>query len=284
MCIHFKAALFIVINLLMLSACQPVPVQVETPLAATAAQTTATAAPNPTETTPATPIPTPTSQPFPSICSPLQGYDLDDLRGQISNAYHPPAPGSDDPHQGVDLADFLPADKIALTGREVQAVTAGTVTGVIQDRFPYGNAVMVELPLAGQPGAWVAGLNLPAPLTGETTGGALTCPAFEIEPGEAEGQRSIYILYAHLLEQPEVAVGDSLDCGQTLGKVGQSGNALSPHLHLEVRVGPAGTRWPSMAHYDVSATGEEMGAYCLWRVSGRYQTIDPFCLLEGCRP
>ncbi len=41
-------------------------------------------------------------------------------------------------------------------------------------------------------------------------------------------------LYAHLL-QASVAEGDSVGAGQPIGEVGQSGNASTPHLHLEVR-------------------------------------------------
>ena len=41
-------------------------------------------------------------------------------------------------------------------------------------------------------------------------------------------------LYAHL-RQASVAEGDSVGAGQSIGAVGQSGNASTPHLHLEVR-------------------------------------------------
>ncbi|MEA5391236.1 M23 family metallopeptidase [Cyanobium gracile UHCC 0139] len=41
-------------------------------------------------------------------------------------------------------------------------------------------------------------------------------------------------LYAHLL-QASVAEGDSVGAGLPIGEVGQSGNASTPHLHLEVR-------------------------------------------------
>ncbi|MCP9861232.1 MULTISPECIES: M23 family metallopeptidase [unclassified Cyanobium] len=41
-------------------------------------------------------------------------------------------------------------------------------------------------------------------------------------------------LYAHL-RQASVAEGDSVGAGQPIGEVGQSGNASTPHLHLEVR-------------------------------------------------
>ncbi|MCP9834190.1 MULTISPECIES: M23 family metallopeptidase [unclassified Cyanobium] len=41
-------------------------------------------------------------------------------------------------------------------------------------------------------------------------------------------------LYAHL-RQASVAEGESVGAGQPIGAVGQSGNASTPHLHLEVR-------------------------------------------------
>lgn len=46
----------------------------------------------------------------------------------------------------------------------------------------------------------------------------------------------IYCLYGHLSEV-EVQVGDWVARGDVVGKVGMSGIALGPHLHLEVRVG-----------------------------------------------
>ena len=87
--------------------------------------------------------------------------------------------------------------------------------------------------------------------------------------------RSLYILYAHLENEIELQPGDWVTCGQAIGTVGSSGNALNPHLHFETRVGPAAMRFSSMAHYDNSATLEEMSSYCLWRISGLFQMIDP---------
>jgi murein DD-endopeptidase MepM/ murein hydrolase activator NlpD len=41
-------------------------------------------------------------------------------------------------------------------------------------------------------------------------------------------------LYGHLLEAA-VMPGDAIDAGGNLGRVGRSGNATTPHLHLELR-------------------------------------------------
>ena len=38
-----------------------------------------------------------------------------------------------------------------------------------------------------------------------------------------------------------------------------------------------------MAHYDTSATQEEMRNYCLWRLSGAFQPFDPMLLLNAGR-
>jgi hypothetical protein len=50
-------------------------------------------------------------------------------------------------------------------------------------------------------------------------------------------------------------------------------------LHVETRIGPAGARFASLAHYDNRATPEEMGLYCLWRISGLFQLVDPLAVL-----
>ena len=234
---------------------------------------TAPAAPSPT----LTPAPSPTIQAF-QACSPLLGIASQDLPGIISNPYNPPPLGSDDPHQGVDLVQVQ--NGIALSGLPVQAVLPGRVALVVSDRFPYGNALLVETPLDALPAAWLDALHLPAvPATPEKRT-ALTCPTPAAPATMSFEKRSLYLLYAHLLEAPAVTIGDRIECGQVIGAIGSSGNALNPHLHLEVRLGPAGVRFPGMAHYDTSASSEEMAAYCQWRVSGAFLTIDPLLLFQ----
>ncbi|MHB0967971.1 MAG: M23 family metallopeptidase [Bellilinea sp.] len=236
----------------------------------------------PTTTPPNTPTAAESIELAPEVCSPLAGYALPELAGIVVNPYHPPRLGSDDPHQGVDLAQVDPVNGIALTGMPVQAVLAGKVVGQAADRFPYGNMVMIETPLDGAVAASNPALIVPTPLPERLPPGALTCPDLNVSPPAAGDPRSLYILYGHMQNLPTVSLGDLLSCGQELGTIGESGNALNPHLHVEVRVGPSGQAFPSMAHYDPSADYEEMAAYCLWRVSGVYQTIDPGCLWGSC--
>lgn len=229
-----------------------------------------------------TPIPASSAEPPREVCSPLAGYTLQELSGIIVNPYHPPRLGSDDPHQGVDLAQVDPVNGIALAGMPVQAMLAGKVAGQAADRFPYGNMIIIETPLDAALTISNLASILPTPLPERLPPGALTCPDLNDSPAAAGAPRSLYILYGHMQNLPTVSLGDPVGCGQELGAIGESGNALNPHLHVEVRVGPSEQTFPSMAHYDSSADYAEMAAYCQWRVSGVYQTIDPGCLWGSC--
>lgn len=283
-------ALYIVLIIgLPLCACNPassegsvvLPTRVAADTRLPAAASTPIPSPSPllTATSPSLPA-TLTATPSPVVCSPLQDINLADLPALISNPYHPPVPGSDDPHHGVDLAVRLPGSDVAVAGHAVQAALAGRVVLVVRDRFPYGNALLVETELdervssLWQPG----GIPTPAPTLAPVS--ALTCPP--VSPQQLDpNRRSLYVLYAHLLEPVEVLVGERLTCGQAFGLVGSSGNALNPHLHFETRVGPSGMQFSSMAHYDNSATPDEMGNYCLWRISGLFQLVDPMFILTA---
>lgn len=270
---------------LLLAGCSVPPVATATQLAATVTLTpapSATATLLPTVTPALEPTGTEEIQPEPGVCSPLAGYALTDLAPLVVNSYHPPRLGSDDPHQGVDFGILDPVQGYALEGNPVQAVLAGKVAGVTVDRFPYGNMLMIETALDETAPVFSPELLLPTPLPQRLPRGALTCPELNIAPAAADAPRSLYILYGHMLNPPTAALGDLVGCGQEIGVIGQSGNALNPHVHVEVRVGPANQTFTSMAHYDPSAGYVEMAAYCVWRVSGVYQTIDPGCLWGDC--
>lgn len=213
----------------------------------------------------------------PQVCSPLEAVALNELQARVVNPYLPPRMGSDDPHQGVDLAELMSDTNIAVSGLPVRAILAGHVSGVIRDRFPYGNAVLIETqlnPLEDQPSSF------PTPLPALITPAALTCPPLPQTFQFEATQRSLYVLYAHLEETPVFETGKSVECGDVIGAIGDSGNALNPHLHLEIRLGPAGALLPSLAHYDPTATVEEMSLYCTWRVSGLFQHLDPLQFLQ----
>ncbi len=225
-----------------------------------------------------------TDVPF-EICSPLQGFDQADLLARISNPFDPPEPGSDNPHQGVDLGDFDPANanRVAVPGRAVQAALPGRVALIQTDRFPYGTAVIIETPLDALPASIQAQVAALTPWPPRQATDPLTCPTVPPAYSLDEAHRSLYVLYAHLGSLADLGVGDAIGCGQTLGTVGQSGNALAPHLHFEARVGPAGAQLGSLAHYDVSASVAEMAAYCDWRVSGNFIWVDPGKIIDFMR-
>jgi murein DD-endopeptidase MepM/ murein hydrolase activator NlpD len=203
---------------------------------------------------------------------------LDQIQAAIANPYHPPRPGSDDPHQGIDIADMQPGQRIALAGGTVQSVLAGQVAMVIQNRFPYGNAILIETPLDSLPGGWASSIPFPTLAPTIVPLPNLTCPG-RPEQNWDFSRRSLYLLYAHMQQAPAFQPGDPINCGQSIGLVGNSGNALNPHLHLEARLGPSGWRPGSLAHYDSSASLDEMENYCTWRVKGVFQLLDPMIIL-----
>lgn len=215
----------------------------------------------------------------PGFSSPLEGFSVDELVGMISNLYNPPAPGSDDPHQGVDFSVVDPEYGYATKGAAVQSILGGKVVVVINDRFPYGNSIVVETSFEDLPTSWqnyLQNLDRPA-LFG--TNPVLTCPEGWDQVQNEVDSLSLYILYAHLDEKPNHTAGDQMEAGNLVGTIGDSGNALAPHIHIEMRYGISGSLAGTMAHYDVTASENEMATYCRWRVSGLYRVLNPLDLL-----
>lgn len=274
---------FLLCVLLMVS-CKPAPAvegaQNSTKASVVTATVTATTTLTPTTTASPTAPLTDTPQPAPRLCTPLQGLPLGGMAGLISNPYHPPRPGYDDPHAGIDLAVRMLGSQVAVSGQPVQAALAGQIAMLVKDRFPFGNALVIETPLENFPAEWWATAQLPAPAPTLEPRSALTCPSGPQISIPDPSRRSLYILYAHMQAPPALQLGDPISCGQVIGAVGQSGNALNPHLHFEARVAPSGLRLTGMSHYDASATPDEMSSYCLWSVSGVFELVDPLKVLN----
>ncbi len=57
-------------------------------------------------------------------------------------------------------------------------------------------------------------------------------------PGKSPEGQSVYTLYGHM-QRVDVQAGQSVNQGDQIGSVGDSGVAFGPHLHFEVRVGDA---------------------------------------------
>jgi murein DD-endopeptidase MepM/ murein hydrolase activator NlpD len=177
------------------------------------------------------------------------------LRLIVSDPYRPPPEGSEARHHGMDFAYFHKFERAAIEGAGIQSVLDGQVAAAIVDSFPYGNMLIIETPLQA----------LPATLR----------ELIQISAGE-----SLYVLYAHMERPPEARLGDSVRACQPLGAVGKSGNAGGAHLHLEARLGPAGTRFAGMGYYKAWASDEQRANYLLWRISGTYRHFDPMILLS----
>jgi murein DD-endopeptidase MepM/ murein hydrolase activator NlpD len=244
------------------------------------------ATPSPTST--GTQETNPTKVPFPTdtvtsdyteICSPLESIPISDLPDYVNNPFNPPRISIDDHHMGVDFA--VQEFGMAVSGRPVHSVLHGRVVLILDDRFPYGNAVIIETPINALSEKILAVITLPTPSPTIEPHPALNCPPNTNSQIFDSNQRSLYVLYAHLDGQPIVQLDDFMDCGEEIGLAGESGNALNPHLHLEVRAGPSGARLDSMSHYSTSASPEEMNAYCTWRVRERFQLLDPLQLFTN---
>ncbi len=280
-------SIFSLAALIVLAACAPTAAAPPPATPVPARPTLSGAAPSPTasarpHSTLPEPSPTPAEQNYTPICSPLEGESLADLTSPdlLKNPFQPPRPGDDGGHFGVDFAYWTAADGSAMLGLPVRAALDATIAAVVEERMPYGNMLILETSIEQLPPAWRAalpfqGYDLSAPLQPPLS---LTCPDYDFTP--PSGALSIYTLYAHLQNRPAFRVGDSVACGEEIGRVGSTGKSVNAHLHFESRIGPSGVTFSSLAHYDTSASVEEMRNYCLWRLSGAFQAFDPLLLLE----
>jgi murein DD-endopeptidase MepM/ murein hydrolase activator NlpD len=226
------------------------------------------------------PEPSPTPLPTFDICSPLEEETLQSLPLILTNPLKiPPAFGQDTGHHGIDFAYYQRGDRLSIEGIEIYAIMAGKTVLTLDDDIPYGYAIMIETPLSDLPEAvqevLLAGYS-PVP---EDPNYRLYCP--EVPVPTLTGEYAVYHLYAHMQARSELNRGDPINCGDKLGTVGNTGYSSNPHLHLETRLGPSGASFETMAHYENTNTPEQIGNYCLWRMSGYYQLFDPFILFEA---
>jgi murein DD-endopeptidase MepM/ murein hydrolase activator NlpD len=189
------------------------------------------------------------------MCSPLAAHALAELPEIVSDPFNPPAPGKEERHHGVDFSYYRRGERLSIQGEEIQTVLAGRVAAALVDKFPYGNALIVETPASALPQSIIEVLGIAA-------------------------QESLYILFAHMESAEAFELGQGLQACQFVGRVGKSGNAGVPHLHMETRIGPPGTTFASMLFYSTRATTEERENYQLWRTSGVFRAIDPMRVLS----
>lgn len=270
--------LFLLLILIM-SACRPAAVTSTVLPATTTPTPTQTAQPSPTSSpTAIPPNPTPTEVPF-AVCSPLEDETFDSLTLILAKPLEKPYTwGIDFGHPGLDFAYFTRGDRTSIEGIKVYAVLSGRVALILDDFYPYGYTVVIETPLSMLPEDLQQSLLADYSPVPEDLEYQYNCP--NVPTPTLTGEYSLYHLYAHLGSPPEFVKGDEIACGQLLGTVGNSGWSSNAHLHLETRLGPSGLEISSMAHYETTATEEQMSNYCLWRSSGYYQVVDPYTLFE----
>ena len=274
--------------ILILSACQPLRVTSTSTLTEVHSVNTRTQTlyPPPRDITTTPKTATPTTQPTATrnlieISSPLEGETIETLPKILVNPLDIPGFGQDTGHHGVDFAYFKRGERESIQGIEIYSILSGKIVTTLTDRIPYGYAIIVETPLKDLPSELADKLfngYLPVP---DDPYYRLYCPP--VDPPSVTGEYSLYHLYAHMEAPSSYQSGEEISAGNKLGTVGNSGYSSNPHLHLETRLGPSGANLPSMAHYENSCTDEEMGNYCLWRMSGYYQLVDPF-LIFGFQP
>ena len=173
----------------------------------------------------------------------------------ISDPFNPPAPGKDFRHHGVDFAHYRFGGLTTIKGVVVQSILSGRIAASISDSYPFGNMVIVETPFR----------HLPQELTNTL---------------QVDREESLYTLYAHLENVPEVNLGEMVNSCEPLGAVGRSGNAGINHLHLETRSGSPGAEFPVMGYYLDDLTDEQKTNYERWRMSGEFKLLDPMIILD----
>ena len=249
----------------------------------------ATAVPLPSETSTLVPIPTstvtPTATPLPLIseaCSPLQAIDLSDLRLITSNPFIFKYPFSEGPdgdknHPAVDLGFYSFKSLTTDDNHPIQALLPGNVATIANNRFPYGNMVMIETPLDSLSPDLIKQLQISKPFSEDEIKTRSSCQPNQTRISWSTSSKSIYTLYAHMKNPPTLHPGDQVQCGEVVGAIGATGNSSVSieHLHLEVRVGPSNAKFGTISAYGTDSTDEERYNYCIWALSEVFQPVNP---------
>lgn len=189
-------------------------------------------------------------------CSPLMTIPIEELKMIISSPYKPPPPGKEERHQGVDFSYYRRGNQLSIEGQKIQSIFSGSVAAAISESFPYGNFVIIETEYRQIPAELITDLGIASDM-------------------------SLYILYAHMLDQPLVKIGEEISACTILGAVGKSGNAGIPHLHLETRIGPPSILFEGMAYYSTQTSEMERLNYERWRTGGEFNHFDPMRLFDA---
>jgi murein DD-endopeptidase MepM/ murein hydrolase activator NlpD len=222
--------------------------------------------------------PTNTAAAF-QVCCPLEEETFETLPLILVNPLVIPQFGRDDGHHGLDFAYYRRGDRESIQGIKVYAILSGKTALTLENETPYGYTLVVETPLTDLPESLQDLLTETYQPVPDDVFYQGDCP--DITPPEITGELSVYHLYAHLEEKPAYQPRDPINCGSTIGTVGNSGRSTNPHLHLETRLGPSNANLGAMAFYETIYTEQQRANYCLWRMSGYFQLFDPFLLFDA---
>lgn len=182
-------------------------------------------------------------------------------------------------HPAIDFSFYSFENYSTFANFPIQSILPGKVILIENDHFPYGNMILIETPFTQIDPGFLASLPQPTPLPPSIYTVDERCPVNGPPVTWNLQKKSLYVLYAHLAQEPDFSVGDTVSCGQQLGRAGKTGHAAEEHLHLEIRIGPSNAGFGSMGMYHSSNTPEERYNYCIWSLSGVFQPIDPAVLL-----
>ncbi len=181
------------------------------------------------------------SQRTEQIASVLQSLGIDDAPG-LDNVGGPYEPLALAPH---DTQSFLTtiamvsdeierltllreaADRLPL-GRPIENVSVSSGFGPRVDPFVRRRAMHTGIDFLGTQGAAVRATAPGTVVSAGYAGGYGNM--IEIDHGEGISTR-----YGHL-SRIEVKVGDAIDPGEVIGRVGSTGRSTGPHLHYELRI------------------------------------------------
>jgi murein DD-endopeptidase MepM/ murein hydrolase activator NlpD len=257
------------------AAATPAATDTAAPIFTLTASPTASQTPEPTATATSIPL-------IAQIVSPLRGIPLSDLNGITSNPFTLKYPFSEGPtdspnHPAVDLGFYHYLSLNSDVGFPIQAILPGNVVEALDNRYPYGNMILIETPLNRLSPEFITSLKIPEPYSDQEIKTRSTCQPDQTRIQWSQTDQSIYVLYAHMQNPPVQKAGDEIKAGDLLGGIGASGHAAvgGEHLHLEVRVGPSAAKFGVISDYLSSSTSEERYNYCIWALSEVFVPIDP---------
>ncbi len=137
-----------------------------------------------------------------TVCTPHWVRPVDAAAGDQPDHFYPygsTGQGQYQVHHGVEFVNSLGTPVFAVAGGTVVVAGTDRQTAWGRHRDYYGQLVILEL-------------------------------------DERCYGRPVYVLYGHLVAV-QVGVGQRVEQGEVIGRVGMSGIAVGPHLHFEVRLG-----------------------------------------------